>query len=389
MFSAIILGGLAGAVAGSVFCFRKNVTETTSFPETKTVKANDSTKIYKTAFDQVMEILDTSNDDKTVHFISKIVNEAIIEKQKPQNGRVSLRRLILNSTLATLTTKKFVKWQQHVEDHNTLDALAGLISMNFVTNNPLKDFEVDSLELRHIDDDSIFKNMLHSYKSVGLNPETLRNSALQRKGKKLNIQNKVREFIQNHRDSDFKITRKSLLKFVGHSEIDQAWKFVLDNRAKLEEEFNVTIAKRASGHKFDKGNTAFFTNLFIQKSSVGATGTLFFNARAKIRMDGTIVVQQGSVARTELSNTFDPINTKTGKINPVNGNLRNKLINEGSLMQKDGLLIFTKDVEFSSTSIAGTIVCGARISGHTCWEDEITGQTLKEVIEGEKVAIEI
>ena len=61
-------------------------------------------------------------------------------------------------------------------------------------------------------------------------------------------------------------------------------------------------------------------------------------------------------------------------------NLRRKLQEDGTLVQKDGLLQFTRDVEFSSPSAAAAVVHGGNAAGPLAWKDE-RGRTLKEIEE--------
>ena len=57
---------------------------------------------------------------------------------------------------------------------------------------------------------------------------------------------------------------------------------------------------------------------------------------------------------------------------------RNKLIEEGTLIQQEDHLLFTQDVEFSSPSAAATVVHGGSANGLVAWKDR-KGRTLKEL----------
>jgi hypothetical protein len=59
---------------------------------------------------------------------------------------------------------------------------------------------------------------------------------------------------------------------------------------------------------------------------------------------------------------------------------RKQLIAERTLVEKNGLLEFTKDVEFSSPSAAAVVIHGGSANGLTSWKTE-NGQTLKELDE--------
>jgi Domain of unknown function (DUF4357) len=56
--------------------------------------------------------------------------------------------------------------------------------------------------------------------------------------------------------------------------------------------------------------------------------------------------------------------------------LRGKLVQDGTLAEKDGLYVFTQDVEFSSPSAAAAVVHGGGANGLTAWRDS-RGKTLK------------
>lgn len=58
--------------------------------------------------------------------------------------------------------------------------------------------------------------------------------------------------------------------------------------------------------------------------------------------------------------------------------LRDQLIQEESLVEQNGLLLFAKDVEFSSPSAAAAVVHGGNTAGPLAWKTE-EGKTLKEI----------
>jgi hypothetical protein len=58
--------------------------------------------------------------------------------------------------------------------------------------------------------------------------------------------------------------------------------------------------------------------------------------------------------------------------------LRKKLIHDGTLVDKEGFLHFTKDTEFSSPSAAAAVIHGGGAAGPVAWKDE-EGRTLKEI----------
>ena len=59
---------------------------------------------------------------------------------------------------------------------------------------------------------------------------------------------------------------------------------------------------------------------------------------------------------------------------------RNELISDGTLVERDGVLAFTKDAEFSSPSAAAAVIHGGTANGLIVWTTE-DGRTLKQLDE--------
>lgn len=59
-------------------------------------------------------------------------------------------------------------------------------------------------------------------------------------------------------------------------------------------------------------------------------------------------------------------------------NLRKKLIEDGTLHQSEGVLIFSSDAEFPSPSSAAAVIHGGTANGLSAWKNK-DGQTLKEL----------
>jgi hypothetical protein len=59
---------------------------------------------------------------------------------------------------------------------------------------------------------------------------------------------------------------------------------------------------------------------------------------------------------------------------------RHQLIADGTLIKKDGLLVFTKDAEFSSPSAAAAVIHGGSANGLIAWKTK-DGKTLKQLDE--------
>jgi len=57
---------------------------------------------------------------------------------------------------------------------------------------------------------------------------------------------------------------------------------------------------------------------------------------------------------------------------------RNKLIEDGTLVEKDGKRVFIKDTEFTSPSAAAAVIHGGSANGLTAWKDK-NGKLLKEI----------
>lgn len=60
----------------------------------------------------------------------------------------------------------------------------------------------------------------------------------------------------------------------------------------------------------------------------------------------------------------------TQKRQPYLVELRKKLVSDGTLIEKDGFYVFTKDTEFSSPSAAASVVHGGGANGLTEWRTE-------------------
>jgi hypothetical protein len=59
---------------------------------------------------------------------------------------------------------------------------------------------------------------------------------------------------------------------------------------------------------------------------------------------------------------------------------RKELIADGTLVEKEGLFLFTKDSEFSSPSAAAAVIHGGSANGLTAWKNE-DGKSLKQLDE--------
>ena len=59
-------------------------------------------------------------------------------------------------------------------------------------------------------------------------------------------------------------------------------------------------------------------------------------------------------------------------------NMRQKLLAEGSLVDKQDRLVFASDVEFSSPSAAAAVIHGGHANGLIAWKNK-KGQTIKDM----------
>jgi hypothetical protein len=76
--------------------------------------------------------------------------------------------------------------------------------------------------------------------------------------------------------------------------------------------------------------------------------------------------------------------------------LRQRLIQDKTLVEQDGLYVFTKDVEFTSPSAAAAVIHGGSANGLTAWKDK-NGKTsrssktpnpsLKRIAKGESAEV--
>jgi hypothetical protein len=64
--------------------------------------------------------------------------------------------------------------------------------------------------------------------------------------------------------------------------------------------------------------------------------------------------------------------TERPKCQPNLVEQRRKLVSDGTLIQQDGYLVFTKDAEFSSPSAAASVIHGGGANGLTEWRTEYT-----------------
>ncbi|MDF2231943.1 GIY-YIG nuclease family protein [Albimonas sp. CAU 1670] len=90
-----------------------------------------------------------------------------------------------------------------------------------------------------------------------------------------------------------------------------------------------------------------------------------------VLMDGEVVVRAGSTADAHADHASNPVET-----------LRDALVADGSLAPDPAtngkLLLFTRDVAFSSPSQAAAVIYARNANGRTAWRLKEGGQTLKD-----------
>ena len=92
-------------------------------------------------------------------------------------------------------------------------------------------------------------------------------------------------------------------------------------------------------------------------------------ARGHRTEDGFVVLKGSTAVYTERA--------AAAVQHPFVITLRNKLVQEGTLIESSGRYLFTKDTQFSSPSAAAAVICGGGANGLTAWKDS-TGRTLKD-----------
>lgn len=82
-----------------------------------------------------------------------------------------------------------------------------------------------------------------------------------------------------------------------------------------------------------------------------------------------MLVKAGSLARIKETESFEG----SAKV------LREKMLNDGILVEESGVYRFTEDKLFSSPSAAAGVIMGRSINGWTSWKN-VEGKTMDEVM---------
>lgn len=208
----------------------------------------------------------------------------------------------------------------------------------------------------------------------------------------------IRERLKQHRAKDF---WNSVVVFVSKDEnLTKAHIRYLENRLMDEakrigryrlENANVTNAKLPESDREDM--EVFLSRIQQVLPVLGSdllTPIVESNKRAS-RSNMLVCKNKGAIAKGQrTANGFVVFAGSTAVLkerpsaetqHPFVVSLRNKLLNDGALVEKDGFYFFAKDTEFSSPSAAAAVVHGGGANGLTAWKDE-SGRILKEIEEG-------
>ncbi len=117
---------------------------------------------------------------------------------------------------------------------------------------------------------------------------------------------------------------------------------------------------RNSAAKLQPVNQSPIFELTLKKEGIKATAII---------EDGEFVVQQGSLARASFIG---------GGKNTSYLKLYEKLVEQGILVNKGGLKVFTQSYAFASTSAAGAVCNGRATAGPIAWKVSATGLTYKD-----------
>jgi hypothetical protein len=137
------------------------------------------------------------------------------------------------------------------------------------------------------------------------------------------------------------------------------------DRAELEEFIdNIRIMVNTLGHKVFEDTRASKSVIKAQTFLIKATRGA--DASGRPVSDGFVVLKDSKAAFQVVDSMPVPFNK-----------LRDKLLEKGKLIERDGCLIFKEDVLFSSPSTAASVVMGRNANGLIEWK-QTKGVTLKE-----------
>lgn len=116
----------------------------------------------------------------------------------------------------------------------------------------------------------------------------------------------------------------------------------------------------------------FFKPLLDKGSDT--TGTIYYCKKRGAQASGKdtpegFIVRKGSEIATDTTENFE---LRNGYVR-----LRARLIQEGTIINESGKMIFSKDYRFNSPSAASAVVCGMATNGWKVWKD-VNGKSLSE-----------
>jgi len=145
------------------------------------------------------------------------------------------------------------------------------------------------------------------------------------------------------------------------------------DRAEMEEFIeNIKLLTNTLGHKVFEEIRDPKTALHDRKRIFEIKGARGANAKGIPTSAGFVVLKDSEIATST-------VNSLTSSFKK----LRDKIINDKIVIEKDGKLIFSRDFEFSSPSTAAVMVMGRNANGLTEWK-LADGKTLKEFETEEK-----
>lgn len=208
----------------------------------------------------------------------------------------------------------------------------------------------------------------------------------------------IRERLKQHRSKDFWVSvvvfvskdenlTKAHIRYLENRLIDEAKKV---NRYRLENS-NLTGAKLPESDREDM--EVFLARIQQVLPVLGSDLLTPITGSAKATSKAAVLYckNKGAVARGQRTETgFVVFKGSTAVVqerpsaaprHPFVVALRRKLIGSGTLVEKAGFYVFTKDTEFSSPSAAAAVIHGGGAAGPIAWKNE-KGRTLKDIEEG-------
>ncbi|MBI1893160.1 MAG: GIY-YIG nuclease family protein [Candidatus Rokubacteria bacterium] len=205
----------------------------------------------------------------------------------------------------------------------------------------------------------------------------------------------VRDRLKQHRSKDFWVwvvvfvskdenLTKAHIRYLENRLIEEAKKI---GRYRLENS-NITTAKLPESDREDM--EVFLSRIQQMLPVLGSDLLTPITGSAKPTSKAPILYckNKGAVAKGQRTETgFAVFAGSTAVLkerpsaaprHPIVLRLRQKLIEDGTLVERAGFYVFQRDTEFSSPSAAAAVIHGGGAAGPIAWKDE-KGRTLKEL----------